>query len=496
MRPSDGQPRMDLHEINWGDDSAEKDPYLLEYFVDSAAYARMRSKSKSMVIGRKGSGKSALRKKLEEDFTNDENTFVVNLSPKYNSIRSVLNDKEIVGKYGEEIFFQHTWLRQILLDMLCRIGDYAKGKYATDSMEFARKISLELNRTSKDLVENISEVLGKIKVKAGSIGELGIQVEQELRNIADVQSLEHHALKLANTGAKFVVLADDLDLGWDNTKTANNMLLGLLAAANHLTAQSPNVFIALFLREDVYTLLVSQTQHADKYRNVERIRWEKQALVKILENRIAFNLRQRGVTLDANLFSYVFPETIGTSNTDNWLIERTLSRPRELIQLARYYTEAVDGSVPSDGALKDSESNYSSWKLDDLCAEYSNQYPGLLQLFAYWKTRFFRHKYHLSGVEVRQMLLQVMAEAPITQTWFTNLAASNDVDRLLQLLYDIGFLGDFVQGGEGGSKTFYSYVERHEPKFEEVQVHPCFRKAVNTVERIRNRKDERLQSTR
>lgn len=275
---------MELNEISWGDDSAEKDPYLMEYFVDSAAYARMRSKSKSMVIGRKGSGKSALRKKLEEDFANDQHTYVVNLSPKYNSIRSVLNDHEIVTKYGEEIFFQHTWLRQILLDLLCRIGDDAKGKYAAESLEFARKISIDLNRTSKDLVENISEVLGKIKVKAGSIGELGIQVEQELRNIADVQSLEHHVLKLANGGAKFVVLADDLDLGWDNTKTANNMLLGLLTAANHLSAQSSNIFIALFLREDVYSLLVSQTQHADKYRNVERIRWEKQALVKILEN--------------------------------------------------------------------------------------------------------------------------------------------------------------------------------------------------------------------
>lgn len=486
---SESQSNMELQQISWGDDSAENDPFLLEYFVDSAAFARMRSKSKSMVIGRKGSGKSALRKKLEQEFASEPNTYVVNLSPKYNSIRSILNDQEIVANYGEEIFFQHTWLRQIMLDLLCKVGDEVKGKYAADSMEFARKVSLDLNRTSKDLVENIADVLGRIKVKAGSLGELGIQVEQELRNIADVQSLEHHVLRLANGGAKFVVLADDLDLGWDNTRTANNMLLGLLAAANHLTAQSPNIYIALFLREDVYTLLLSQTQHADKYRNVERIRWEKQDLVRILERRIEFNLRKHDISIAVNPFSFVFPETIGTSNTENWLIERTLSRPRELIQLARYYTEAVSGDAPDDGALKDSESNYSSWKLDDLCAEYSNQYPGLIQLFAYWKTKFFRHKYHLSGVEVREMLLQVMTEAPINQAWFNDLATTTDVEGLLQLLYEIGFVGDFVLGGEGGSKTFYSYIERHEPMLEEVQVHPCFRRAVNTVERIRIRKD-------
>ena len=481
---------MDLNKITWGDDSAEKDPCLLEYFVDSAAFARLRAKTKSMVIGRKGSGKSALRKKLEQEFASDPNTYVVNLSPKYNSIRSVLNDQEIIEKYGEEIFFQHTWLRHILLDLLCRIGDAAKGQYAADSLAFARKVSVELNRTSKDLVENITDVLSKIRAKAGSLGELGLQVEQELRNVAEVESLEHHAIKLADAGARFVVLADDLDLGWDNSRTANNMLLGLLAAASHLSARSPHIHIAIFMREVVYSLLVTQTQHADKYRNVERIRWEKSDLIRVLNSRIAFNLQRHGVPHPPNLFSVVFPETVGTSNTDNWLIERTLNRPRELIQLARYYTEAVTGSDPDDRALKESEANYSSWKLDDLCAEYSNQYPGLIQLFSHWKTKFFRHKYHLSGTEIREMLFQMMLEVTINEDWFNDLANGADVDGLLRVLYEIGFIGDFVLGGEGGSKTFYSYSERHEPKFDEVQVHPCFRRAVNTVERIRNRKDD------
>ena len=88
------------------------------------------------------------------------------------------------------------------------------------------------------------------------------------------------------------------------------------------------------------------------------------------------------------------------------------------------------------------------------------------------------------------MLFQMMLEVTINEDWFNDLANGADVDGLLRVLYEIGFIGDFVLGGEGGSKTFYSYSERHEPKFDEVQVHPCFRRAVNTVERIRNRKDD------
>ncbi|HJV38643.1 MAG TPA: hypothetical protein VJ528_07375, partial [Geothrix sp.] len=64
-------------------------------------------------------------------------------------------------------------------------------------------------------------------------------------------------------------------------------------------------------------------------------------------------------------------------------------------------------------------------------------------------------------------------------------ALQANTQKMLEILYEIGFIGDFVLGGEGGSKTVYSYQGRHEPRFEEVQIHPCFRRAVETVERIR-----------
>lgn len=476
---------MKLSTINWGDDSAEKDPNLLRYFVQSAAFQRLHNKQKNFVVGRKGSGKSAVRKKLEQVFASNQITHVVNLSPKFNSIRNILNDKDISGGFGQEIFFQHTWIRQILLDCLCLVGHNAKGKYAKDSVEFARQVSIQLNRTSKDLVENISDVLSKIKAKVGDLGEFGLTLEKELRNVADVDALEHHFRAIAEDGAKFVVLIDDLDLGWDNSETANNLLLGLLSAVNYLSGLVQNIFVCVFLREDVYEILITKTQHSDKYRNIEKIRWDKRGLMSILDERINFNRERDGLAkLDNALYS-VFPETIGTSNSDNWLYERTLGRPRELIQLARYYTESVDAHEPSDEALKQSEQGYSEWKLDDLCAEYSNQYPGLVNVFSYWKTNFFRYKYHLKRNEIDEMLLKILAEVELNTPWFNSLSDEIDIQKFLQVLYEIGFLGDFVLGGEGGSKTVYSYQGRHEPRFEEVQIHPCFRRAVATVERIR-----------
>lgn len=477
---------MRLADIQWGDDSAEKDPFLLEYFVTSDAFGRVRNRTKNIVVGRKGSGKSALRKKLEEDFKAAPDTLVVNLSPKYNAIKNVLNDRDITRNYGEEIFFQHTWLRQILLDSLCVAGDNAKGHYAEDSLEFARSVALQLNRTSKDFVENVADILSKVKGKAGSLGEFGVHIERELRAIADADSLEYHMLRIAQSGATFVILVDDLDLGWDNSQTANNLLLGLLTATNYLSGKSHNIFPCIFLREDVYSILIAQTQHSDKYRNIERIRWEKDDLLRILEERINFNRKKNELLPAEDAFATVFPGAVGASNTDNWLIERTLGRPRELIQFARYYTESAASDQPDVESLKESETAYSAWKLDDLCAEYSNQYPGLITIFSYWKTKFFRHKYHFKRDEIETMLLQVAADVELNEPWWNQITSATDIGAFLRVLYEIGFIGDFVLGGEGGSKTFYSYVERHEPRFEEVQIHPCFRKSVNTVERIRS----------
>ncbi|MDH5668828.1 MAG: hypothetical protein OEY86_12525 [Nitrospira sp.] len=476
---------MKLSEINWGDDSAEKDPHLLHYFIQSDAFQRLRQKQKNIVIGRKGAGKSAVRKKLEQDFAEEPNTHVVNLSPKFNAIRNILNDKDISGGFGQEIFFQHTWLRQILLDCLCRVGHEAKGKYAKESLEFARQVSIQLNRTSKDLVENIADVLSKLKAKVGELGELGLALEKELRNVADVDALEHHIRAITAEGANFIVLIDDLDLGWNNSETANNLLLGLLSAVNYLSGLSRNMYLCVFLREDVYTILITKTQHSDKYRNVERIRWEKPDLMSMLAARINFNREQHGRSKLDDPMSTVFPQTVGTHHTDNWLYERTLGRPRELIQLSRYYTESVDSENPSDEALKASEQGYSEWKLDDLCTEFSNQYPGLVAVFSYWKTHFFRHKYHLKRSEIEEMALKILADVELNTYWFNELAENIDIPKLLEVLYEIGFIGDFVLGGEGGSKTVYSYQGRHEPRFDELQIHPCFRRAVGTVERIR-----------
>lgn len=480
---------MRLSDIDWGADSAENDPHLLQYFYDSSAFGRLSNRQKQLVIGRKGAGKSALRARLATHFSQQADTFVVSIAPQYTTIRSILNDKSLQATFGHEIFFQHTWLRQILIDCLAAVGHDAKGRHATASVAFARDLAKDLNRTSKDLLENITEVLSRVRVKVGELGEFGLDLEKELRNIAEVDALEHHTLQIAESGARFVILFDDLDQGWDNSNAANQLLLGLLRAASILNGKSSNIFPIIFLREDVYSLLMPLTQHADKYRNVEQIRWERDQLLDILRSRIVFNRAKHNAgPVVGDVFHSVFPETVGTSNAVNWLVERTLNRPRELLQLSRSYSESVDATVPSDVALKASEVGYSTWKLADLCSEFSNQYPGLAQFFASWRSRFPRYPYHLRRADLEEVVVSLLAISQINEPWFNAIVDDTNVSKMIEILYEIGLFGDYVAGGAGGgARVHYSFQEVHQPRFDEVQIHPCFRRALDTVERIRKK---------
>lgn len=475
---------MNICEIAWGNDSAERDPKLLEYFVDSSAKRRLENKQKSLIIGRKGSGKSALKKYIEDHFEHQEDTHIVTISPSYAAVDAVIKNQDI-EHFSSEIFFENTWLRQIFLDALCQIGHAAKGKYASGSIEFAREISIQLNRSSKDIFENITDIIGKLKIKAGEAGEFAASIERSIRDIADSDALEAHFKEISKAGAKFIVLIDDLDLGWDNSKASNDFLLGLLNACLYIQAISENTHCFIFLREDIYSILMSHTQHSDKFRDIERLRWDKSKLIELLEKRINHNRLRFGLNEINDSFFSVFPQTIGTSNTDNWITERTLGRPRELLQLSRFYSEQCQGAAPDSETLKDIEEQYSSWKLDDLCSEFRNQYPDLITIFAFWKGNFFRSKYTFDSEELDDKLLKIMAEVNIPQPWFERIVKETDTNLFASILYEIGFIGAYIHGGAGGSTTHYSIDVPRSPGLKEVQIHPCFRKAVGTVERNR-----------
>lgn len=474
---------FDIRNIEWGNDSAENDPNLLNYFITPLNFERVSRFQKTFVIGRKGSGKTAIRKKLFNQFSSQKNHFVIEISPTNSIFRSLSNAQLMNESSSNDIIFQYAWLDNIMRKVLNLIGSKNANFLATGSFAAAREFAKKDGMVNLDFVETVSTLAKDIKLKASG-GELGLNVENLVKQASSIDQYEFHLLQLAKDGTSITILVDDLDIGWDNSDRSNEILLGLLSASMYLKALHDKLNLIFFIRDDIYSILMKKTTHSDKYRDMYKIKWDEESFLNLLSERINKNFNNTNNNPNHQTFNLVFPEKVGSKYTLGWMIERTLDRPRELLQLARLYTENLQNNEPSDTVLKYVEEEYSNWKIEDLSTEFVNQYPNLDKIFVYWKKNYFRTKYKIEETELDARMQNILSDVDILDAWFIELKENNDFKGLAKILYDIGFLGDFIRGGDGGSQVNY-FGDGSAPLLKEVQVHPCFRKAVGTVERIR-----------
>jgi hypothetical protein len=168
----------------------------------------------------------------------------------------------------------------------------------------------------------------------------------------------------------------------------------------------------------------------------------------------------------------VFDEQIGSEKVPDYIIDRSLLRPREVLQFCRLAAEKADQrrheKITAED-ISDAENEFSRWKIDDLSNEFLFAYPGLKDKIL---QRFFGCPLRLAPAKLNDLLEEALTDprGGEKHEWLENL---QNVEALSQILYDIGFLKSRGQG-----KVWQS--ARH-PDFnvalaEEFSVHPAFRR--------------------
>jgi hypothetical protein len=192
---------MNISKIDWGNDSAEKDPNLLEYFVDHSSLPRLYKSSKTFIIGRKGAGKSAIRKKLVQEFQSWDDNYMIEVTPTFNIFSNLISDSEIKDNFNQEVFFQYVWLNFLFKKALIEIGKNPKNT-KSDVFDFAIALAKSNELKDKNLLESARDLLTKLKIKAGKLGDLGIEIEDILRKDADIDVYENNLSKFARQAIK------------------------------------------------------------------------------------------------------------------------------------------------------------------------------------------------------------------------------------------------------------------------------------------------------
>jgi len=421
--------------ISFGSDVAERDQYLLNYFITTRAYESANSGKASVIIGPKGSGKTAILRAIQSN-RGERNTIAITPEVFATSmLRQVIQNQE--GTWDEDQAFISTWIFSIMVEVFKRFSSNPRGVPASTLKKLRAFLADNTDFEDLDLFTRFVGYLRKIEgIKIGNY-ELTVKTRllQELYSLTSIYEI---VPGLRGADGEIFILLDELDQGWDNTPHANQFVASLLKAAIKIQSLGLKAHVIAFLRSEIFDLIKDHLDQLDKLRtSIEIIKWSDGELASLLVRRLAYSLSSpyKKTDYDIEILNAFFDRSIHGMRGFIYIISRTTLRPREVLQFfAHAHRLAVEAGYTSIGPeiLAKAEEDFSSWKFEHVCSEYTHIYPGLKDLL--WMFR--AEGPVLSDLDAQKIINRYISQLPETPPW-----ANASPINLLQLLYDIEFLG-------------------------------------------------------
>jgi hypothetical protein len=478
-----------LQNLFFGKDDAESDSsqggLLKQGFLQTAAYEAALKGRKQLIIGRKGSGKSAICLMLK---ARSGNGACVSLVTPDEISGDEIRRFELSGITPEQskvLVWRYVFVVQIAKYVLYLAKHYLGTESNCPNEIVAVRRFLIDNGEVDDLTihEKFWRVLERIKLSIsldafGANATAEIAPSQGIRANTQLDEIEKQLQKALNTLPKdnnrprLLLLVDQLEKVWTNDRNSDLMVVGLLLASKHISGVfTSDIYPIIFLRLDIYDLL--QFQNRDFFRTEEmHIAWDKEALLDL-----ALTRAQASIGLDISsddLWRNIFPSKVNGKKIEDFIIQHTLMRPREVIQLCN----ACVDSANANGHNKISENDviealrlYSNWKVSDLVSEYQINYPFLSRLFVLFTNTSF-----LISRQVLEQKLSKISDSLTNQ--YREYANIFSIDGILSILYGIGFLGVMRR-----NQATYNHIDSRTIEYYEAQfiIHPAFREALRST---------------
>ncbi len=458
---------IDLNQIDFGRLDAESDFKLAEYFVETGAVDAV-LRGKQLVLGRKGTGKTALfihlKGKLPAvvvDLDLNEYLFSTHRALKeagvaesgaYTSAWKLLIFTAMLGSLEARLTrSEKSDLGQIVHDL--QMAD-KRGRFA--------KILGWLKRVKRVDLPNAGELggLGGIELSDAHETYLGADF------IAAVIKLEELAKRVI-VREPVTVLVDRIDDVWDGSQEAKDFIVGGLKAMrciNLLDRKAESASVILFLRTDLWQQVLFNDRNKIS-QDIEYLNWNDEDLISVIEARIAKSLGQESASWTSVFFE---GEMRQRARSRTYVLKRTMGRPRDIVAYATFALEEARRQKHAEVLAEDlyaSETRYSQHILDELSDEVGptmEKLPNVLSVFKAIGKRSFRWEDWFLRAE-QQGLEEAKAREILTQMFEASV---------------IGMLE--VGGGGGGSRSIYryqdSYLQPHEGSL--MQVHLAVAKAL------------------
>jgi energy-coupling factor transporter ATP-binding protein EcfA2 len=479
---------MNFRDLNFGAPAAERDigTGLSDYFVESETFHRVEKGEKLIILGNRGSGKSAIFKVLATR-ARLKGQGVIELSPEdysYEMLRTVLQ-QESEGAWAKHGAFAAAW-KYLIYVLIMKEVNQSTPRIKTGA---AAKIYTYLRDNHLGEQENpIAVLISYLKriegLKVGSY-EAAVKSQElaRLYKLEPIVKLLPCLIELCDR-RPINVFVDELDRGWDASEDSKAFVSGLFQACVSINEHAPNLRVYVSLRRELYDSIPSLYEDAQKYRDIiETITWDETSLLSLIAKRIRHSMPELAVEPDdVQCWNTVFSETLDyrQNKSFNYLIDRTLYRPREIIQ---FCTDSADEAKKTNawpinyGIISSAEVSYSGDRLRDIAAEYRFQYPGLISIF-----EVFRGKVFTFDRDELELICLAIATGEYRIDSLAVWALNQDPGYLIEILWRIGFLRAQAVGGvKAMRRSGSSYLGSHQVEnlnlgnLNRFQVHPMFR---------------------
>jgi hypothetical protein len=482
--------KLDIQSLNLGSDSAERDidVGLAEYFYQNDTYNRFLNGRKTILVGNRGTGKSAIFKYIATT-EHKKGNLVIELSPEEYSYE-LLSDylrSEQEGSWGKQSAYAVAWQYLLYNLIFKKISETKRGLLLGAQKNIYNYISnsdIAPETSSIGILVNYLKRIERIKVEALE-GTLRAKDLQSLYDLEDIKTLLP-SLNNVLKNTRITVLIDELDKGWDNSDDAKYFVAGLFQASQKINLINSNLRVNISIRQELFENIPQIYEDAQKIReDVEIIRWGQNELLELIARRIAHSFPEAANLPAIKRWKAVFVSKIPEGDVESldYIINRTQLRPRELLQFCKLCVECSNYSLVAqriDGrAIAAAEETYSEQKTRDLASEYRFQYPFLLDVF-----EAFRGKRTYYNKEEIDYLLLSMACGEIDVDRAANWVLETDYLEIKQMLWKIGFLKALVPRSESNAqghsaKTGGTYLGHYElptvnlENIEKFRVHPA-----------------------
>jgi hypothetical protein len=345
-----------LSRISLGDPMAENEFETLgDYYVPTDPYQRALRGEVNLVVGRKGTGKTALFSQLRGAKRGNKANVIVDLKPEgYQLVRLKEEILGILSEGSRQHLITIFWEYVLYLEICHKILEKDRERHKFDHtirqkyQELAKAYAGDDGVLDGDFSERLlilsESVIQSFKDASATLDD-GRLTAGDVSNIIyrhDIRAIREITANYIAHKASTWILFDNLDKGWPSHGLQPidiTILRCLVDAARKIQREMTKRKIAftsiVFIRNDVFELLMQQSADFGKEMRVS-LDWSD---ADLLRDMIARRIRAADPELEGDfeaLWTTLVVSHYRGEDSFYFLLERSLMRPRNLIKLAMH----------------------------------------------------------------------------------------------------------------------------------------------------------------